>query len=285
MDATEKQQLMAHSYVILMANSILMYDHMVTLTEEIAFIWRRPKALSAMSFLVNRYVAMFGNIYGLFVDFMPISNELFEIHAIQTAVHFSSTIHRLRKWLLTWITIICLALAGGACAGSFGHYTKNETTTPGGHCFELYTAEAYVIIFAILYARFGLAWLAIFAFELLIFVLTVHRTCKTRGLLRLRLVTRRNILDLILQDGAMYFGTMTLCNIPNIMMYYSRSGDLRGSLGLATFTSCMSVTLMSRLMLNLHKSIDCGIFSTPTRDEYHNLAVLTTGINVQSGVA
>ncbi|KAG1815016.1 uncharacterized protein BJ212DRAFT_1358850 [Suillus subaureus] len=86
MDATERQQLLAartHSYVILVANSILMYDHMATLTEEIIFIWRRPKALSAISFLVNRYFALLGNIYGLFIAFMPIPDQRCELLTLE----------------------------------------------------------------------------------------------------------------------------------------------------------------------------------------------------------
>jgi hypothetical protein len=44
---------------------------MMTLPEEIAFIWCHPKMLSAMFFLVNRYIALIANIFGLFIDFLP----------------------------------------------------------------------------------------------------------------------------------------------------------------------------------------------------------------------
>lgn len=44
----------------------------------------------------------------------------------------------------------------------------------------------------------------------------------------------------------------------------------------------MSVTLISRLMLNLHKSVDAGILSAPTGDDDDGLLVLTTGLDVQS---
>ncbi|KAG1840814.1 hypothetical protein DFJ58DRAFT_809694 [Suillus subalutaceus] len=179
------------------------------------------------------------------------------------------------KRLLIWITLIFIGLVGGSAAGTFGQYAGSLTTGVG--CFETYTAEES--------AGCGIAWLAILAFELLIFVLTVHRTYKSRGLLQLRLVSRRNLLDVMFHDGAMYFGAMTLCNVPNIVMYYFGSGAVRGSLGLATFTSCISVTLISRLMLNLHKSIDSGIFSVPVQDYEHCLSVLTTEIDVQSTIA
>ncbi|KAG1867210.1 hypothetical protein DFJ58DRAFT_768935 [Suillus subalutaceus] len=78
----------------------------------------------------------------------------------------------------------------------------------------------------------------------------------------------------------MYFGAMTLVNILNILTFYVA---VRGSL--SSLTSCLSVTLISRLMLNLHKSIDTGICSIPAQDEGPSLAVFTTRINVQSAIS
>jgi hypothetical protein len=49
---------------------------MATITDEITFIWCRPKAPSATLFLVNRYVALFGNVYMLFVYVLPASDEV-----------------------------------------------------------------------------------------------------------------------------------------------------------------------------------------------------------------
>ncbi|KAG1732941.1 hypothetical protein EDB19DRAFT_1911754 [Suillus lakei] len=283
-DTTGTQQLWMHLYAILVANSILIYDHLATLPEEVAFIWRRPKALSAILFLVNRYVALLGNIFGLYIDFLPkSSDERFRFQFLHICyfaqrrlscvkyticrqlfffsqgliVCFVLTIriyalYGCNKRLLTWIIIIGFALAGGACAGTIGNFSGNATILPGVGCYETYTAEVA--------ARIGLAWVALFVFELLIFILTVYRICKTRGLLRLSLFTRSNAIDIIFHDGAMYFGAMTLINIPNILTYYSGSVNTRGSL--ATFTSSMSATLISRLVLNLHESMDTGILST-----------------------
>ncbi|KAG1798850.1 uncharacterized protein HD556DRAFT_1348492 [Suillus plorans] len=70
--------------------------------------------------------------------------------------------------------------------------------------------------------RHGLGWIAVFIFELLIFVLTVFRTCKTRGSPRL-IPSSRNIIDIIFRDGAMYFAAMSSINLPNILTYYCGS--------------------------------------------------------------
>ncbi|KAG1722774.1 hypothetical protein EDB19DRAFT_1834882 [Suillus lakei] len=158
------------------------------------------------------------------------------------------------KRLLVWMTIIMIALAVAASVGSLGHFSGDATILPGVGCHETYTTETYAILFADLHAYLkvvaeplvsefqvlvaynlmsrpyeiaglGLTWLAELIFELLVFILIVYRIFKTGGLLRLSLVTRRNIIDIIFHDGAMYFGAMTLVNIPNILTYYVEFPD------------------------------------------------------------
>ncbi|KAG1771988.1 hypothetical protein EV702DRAFT_630238 [Suillus placidus] len=116
--------------------------------------------------------------------------------------------------LLSCMVITGIALTGGASAGSFGDNSNTATYIQGSDCHNTFTAETA--------ARYGLAWVAVFVYELLIFVLTIFRTCKTRGFL-LSSSSSRNILDIIFQDGAMYFAAMTLINLPNILTYYCGS--------------------------------------------------------------
>ncbi|KAG0702182.1 hypothetical protein DFH29DRAFT_512056 [Suillus ampliporus] len=179
------------------------------------------------------------------------------------------------KCLLTWMILIMVTLMAGASVATFRHSSSTVIVWSGGSCDETYTAARAI--------RLGMAWVALFLFDLLIFILTVYKTCKTRGLLRLSLVTRRNVVDIIFHDGVMYFGAMTLINLPNIATYYWGSDITKGNL--TTFTSCISGTLISRLMLNLHKYVDTGILPTPAQDEDHSLAVLTTRVDVQSAIS
>lgn len=169
--------------------------------------------------------------------------------------------------------IIIVCALGGVTAGTFSLHSNTMIAIPGLNCYGSYTIGIAVSP--------GLGWVTLFVYELLIFVLTVCMLCKTRGLSLG--MSRRTILDIIFQDGIMYFAVMTLINIPNILTYYCGPDTTRG--GLATFTSCMSVTLVSRLMLNLHKSIDAGILSTLINDDGPSSAVLTTRVNVQSVIS
>ncbi|TFY77165.1 hypothetical protein EWM64_g6849 [Hericium alpestre] len=96
-------------------------------------------------------------------------------------------------------------------------------------------------------------WEAQAVFDLIIFALTVLKTLQTR---RERIednIDGRNIglADVIVRDGALYFAVMVVSNVANILTFYLAEPILKGFL--STLTSCISVTLMSRLMLNLYK--------------------------------
>ncbi|KAG2367580.1 hypothetical protein BDR07DRAFT_1606022 [Suillus spraguei] len=288
-DPEVQQTWLFYIYAILAGNSVLIYDHIVTLPQEVAFIWRRPKALSAILFLLNRYVALLSNICSLVTDFIPDSDEscskylLYRELAIIIQAMVVCIIMAIRtyalygcsKRLLTWMVIVMTALAIVACAGTFGQYS--------GDVKILQEVGCNAAISKMVAARIGLAWVALSVFDLFIFVLTMYRTYKINSLLRLSLITGKDIIDVIFRDGAMFFGVMTLFNITNILTFYIGPVGLRGSL--ATFTSCMSVTLISRLMLNLHQTIDTGIFSTPAQDDGPSLPILTTRVDVESTVS
>ncbi|KAF5352932.1 hypothetical protein D9758_007936 [Tetrapyrgos nigripes] len=57
------------------------------------------------------------------------------------------------------------------------------------------------------------------------------------------------LLEMVLRDGAIYFAVMALANLANIFTFYFAGPFTRGSL--STFSTAISVTLISRLTLNL----------------------------------
>uniref|UniRef100_A0A0W0FB88 Uncharacterized protein n=1 Tax=Moniliophthora roreri TaxID=221103 RepID=A0A0W0FB88_MONRR len=54
---------------------------------------------------------------------------------------------------------------------------------------------------------------------------------------------------------------MVLANLANILTFYLCGPFMRG--GLSTFVSCISVTMLYRLMLNLHSNADTGLYTRP----------------------
>jgi len=109
------------------------------------------------------------------------------------------------------------------------------------------------------------AWEGLLLFDSLVFILTILKTYRGRNRHHFISSRRFDIVSLVLRDGAVYYAIMVLSNLANIATFYIARPALQGCL--ASFTSCLSVTMMSRLMLNLHTAANTGIFSTaPTSD-------------------
>ncbi|KAJ7764363.1 hypothetical protein B0H16DRAFT_1718289 [Mycena metata] len=102
----------------------------------------------------------------------------------------------------------------------------------------------------------AVSWACLFAFDSIIFGLTIYNAYQTR---RHMGNVNMPIHRLIVRDGAMYFGTMALTNLTNILTFVVGGTEVPGSL--ATFATCTSVTCMTRLMLNLHQRAECGVLS------------------------
>ncbi|KAG2097008.1 uncharacterized protein F5147DRAFT_839870 [Suillus discolor] len=245
------------------------------------FIWHRPKAKSAVLFLINRYFALLVNILDLMANFLPVSTKscsryLLIVHMLRlfqqvficlTLTLRTYALYGCSRRLLKWMLIMGVVLIAASAVGAFGPNLTNSAID-NGHCHEIYTRATSF--------HHGTTWVAMFIYELLVFVLTVFGTWKARGSPRFYLASRRDIIDVIFEDGVMYFAGMALVNLPNTLTYFCGSTIATGSLN--AFTACMSVTLISRLMLNLHGCVDTGIFSTPAETSSH---VLTTEIDVE----
>ncbi|KAH8795190.1 hypothetical protein DL96DRAFT_1649219 [Flagelloscypha sp. PMI_526] len=100
--------------------------------------------------------------------------------------------------------------------------------------------------------RHAVAWECMFAFDGIIFVLTLTKSYRgTRESGRRFSVP---ILDVMLRDGAIYFLVMIIANAANVATFYALGPRLRGSL--STMASTVSVTMTSRLILNIHQKAD-----------------------------
>ncbi|KIO05191.1 hypothetical protein M404DRAFT_25802 [Pisolithus tinctorius Marx 270] len=98
---------------------------------------------------------------------------------------------------------------------------------------------------------------ALYVFDTLIFGLTAYKTFKVG--IRSIVHSKPKLVVLLLRDGAIYFAIVAMANLANILSFYVAPEHLKG--GLSTISICTAVTMVSRLMLNLHKTADAGIFS------------------------
>ncbi|KZP06105.1 hypothetical protein FIBSPDRAFT_764925, partial [Athelia psychrophila] len=61
------------------AAAILCYDHCLTFASEVTCVWSRPKGTVSILFLVNRYIALFGNIAAVYIGLGDVPTEGYQL--------------------------------------------------------------------------------------------------------------------------------------------------------------------------------------------------------------
>ncbi|KAJ7479135.1 hypothetical protein FB451DRAFT_1450949 [Mycena latifolia] len=270
--ASDAGQIIFQNQLHIVGICILFWDHFLTLDAidtEIHYLWKRRKFASAYWFFVIRYLAVGGNIPGLvllrsfssgptaksFDVSLQSSCLLWSLgYAITIVVvqilicivmilRMYALYGRSRRVLWTLVGIGA-TLIGVVVYNSQGQTATTLTVLPGCHPH----IGSY---------RYAASWGALLVFDSIIFGLTVYNGWSTRA--RMGLQSTMPLHTLIIRDGALYFAIMVLSNLANIITFATTSPLLPGAL--ATFANCISITMMSRLMLNLHEHADRGVIT------------------------
>ncbi|KAH9852454.1 hypothetical protein C2E23DRAFT_825569 [Lenzites betulinus] len=249
------QSVYIHSYLHLAGIVVLYYDFFLTFGEEYFRVWKNPRSISSILFFLNRYLPVLGDIavntgnfyifpteqvcrhYAFFRQLLLIINQVVVcfILFLRTFALFGRD-----KRVGALIFGVGMVLLGISCWSIVGQHQDVELR---GGCHLL--ADRMTAV------RLAVSWEALFLFDLMVFSLTVGKTFRERN--RQRVTSgRHDIISLILRDGSMYFAVMASVNFANTLTFYFLEPLLRGCL--STFASSVSVTMMSRLMLNLQGS-------------------------------
>ncbi|KAF7300519.1 hypothetical protein HMN09_00936400 [Mycena chlorophos] len=274
-DASVARAIRIHNNLHLASITFLYWDHCLTFPDELRLLWRTPPQRTARArrtttyYFVNRYSVDIGDLLVTVVQFSAGISERWcsRINiARQALLVFNQclvclilglrvyALYSLNRKLLLWLLGLAVVLIAVSVWSLIGHGGGTpELGFPGCH-----VAFQHIGIYT------AIPWEALLLFDIVIFGLLMFHTAKKGNDERLRATP---ILYLLIRDGAVYFITMTLINIANIVTYYVRicfiefqhidqkipqisQPLLRGSL--STMASAMSVTLTSRLMLNLY---------------------------------
>lgn len=173
--------------------------------------------------------------FGTFRDALVVVNQSFVclVVVLRTCALYGNS--RKIRWFFAVFAIALATVAGWSVA--HGGSTIIDVPT----CALSITMKSGIAL--------AVAWEAQAALDMVTFVLTVWKSFQMLRGRRRNDWHFGNITDVILRDGAIYFGSIMLINIANLLTYYLASDLLRGML--STFASCLSITLVSRLLLNL----------------------------------
>ncbi|KAI9452882.1 hypothetical protein BJY52DRAFT_892035 [Lactarius psammicola] len=235
--------------------AILYYDYLLTLPLEIQFLWSPGKqGWFTVACLLNRYLAVFGHIplavsYILRRDDLPVCQGLHIYHEVfglimQTLAGLLCLIRvyalygRSRRILIILfsfgtasILVACWAMIGSRHA----NVETIQVISSVSGCNQYMPREG---------GRYAaLAWLGLLVFDSMIFSLTLYKAFAMGKGIRL--------LDVMVRDGAMYYSALFVVNLTNILILLFAPPLLKNST--TSITNVLSITLVSRLMLNLRE--------------------------------
>ncbi|KAJ6489926.1 hypothetical protein C8R45DRAFT_200320 [Mycena sanguinolenta] len=169
----------------------------------------------------------------------------------------------LNKWVLACLLCANVAIAVSALFASI-EYGKHPDliAVPGfSGCNSVYTSRSEAardrsLIFCPLPAITNIlgpavVWEAILVCDILVFGLTIRQ-----ALVHRKTVSQYSgsLIERMATDGTMYFGIIVLANLANVSTFYFGDAILIGFL--SWFNTSLSLTLISRLILNLHEAAD-----------------------------
>ncbi|KAF7350308.1 hypothetical protein MVEN_01335100 [Mycena venus] len=229
--------------------------------DEINFMWKRARSASAFWFFAVRYAGLVGNIPATVFTFYAIPIQWFDrprcvlryvaeddVSQLIVSIVMLVRIHALYGRNLR-LLLILLAISLPPVGVIFwsvqaqGQDGDLVLGFPGCHTSVSQSGNYHL----------AATWEILFLFDSMIFGLTVFKTYSTWRRTGSE-ASHLPIHTLVLRDGALYFAIIALVNLCNIVSFYLAGPILSGTL--STFASCMSVTLMARLMLNLHRTAD-----------------------------
>ncbi|KAJ6530260.1 hypothetical protein B0H19DRAFT_1273919 [Mycena capillaripes] len=276
--ATFSRELRLYRYVVLAGFVLLIYDHTLTLGTEVKFIWAAKLRPSIYWFLAVRYIGLVANIANCVLFFAELSREV--------RVPLFSSVQALNdlfsevciKMQLMWKLLIVsqdILIQSTLIMRVFAMYGRNWWIL-----ICTLAASALCPVFALwdtikegqpqIFSGSGISGIVC---DMIVFLLTIRCAYFQReiyptyaGTLLWRMTT----------DGAMYYGIIIIATAANIGSFYL--GDILLAGFLSWFLMSLSITLLARLMLNLHEAAAKGTTSEePNSIELDTLRFATGG--------
>ncbi|KZS94467.1 hypothetical protein SISNIDRAFT_453387 [Sistotremastrum niveocremeum HHB9708] len=254
--ATALFHLTAARYFQLSAFAMLLYDHMITFSDEVERIWKQPFQFPTLLFALNRYVTPLQRIV-IVVAFndpdwsMEVSIPFLLLSNCRRSVRFSgggtlalvSMIMILRVYALYRGNIVVLAVLLCSLIAQVALASLTLVESQG----MSFLTTLLLNLTCILVGKgpfFAAFWGSPLLTDLLIFSLTVWKAWRYH-----QAHVKTPILTVCIRDGILYFAVIFAANLLNFLMYLLASPGIK-AIG-ASFSQLITSLMISRLQLNL----------------------------------
>ncbi|KAJ7132607.1 hypothetical protein C8R44DRAFT_978095 [Mycena epipterygia] len=198
-----------YRYAFLAGLVIVIYDHLLTFSTEVKYIWLTKLRPGTCLFLAARYIGLIGNIVVSVFYFGALSHE--EVLIETTLIIRVFAMYGRNIWVLApLLALVCisgtLAVVGAVNLDS----PAQNLAAPGlNGCNTPYPRSAADHV--------ANAWMVMLACDVLVFALTVRQAYMQRHTSR---SYAGSLIQRMLKDGSMYFGVIVLATIANISTFY-----------------------------------------------------------------
>ncbi|RDB17476.1 hypothetical protein Hypma_001601 [Hypsizygus marmoreus] len=258
--------LMAAKMFSLAACVMLLYDIFITMADEVEQIWSRSFTPMTVLWFLNRYLSPLGYIVIITSFHQPWSKEVCNRYvlypeALKVVTSFTiGVIFILRLFAIYSRSKSIAALGCLALAAELGIKIWSFTD---GTSLDLPPGIVGCILVGRNPNRFVFTWVAELAFDSIMFFTTLYRVVHYN---RIRHGSARNLLDLILRDGVVYFGVIFVANLLTVLMFLLAPADIKAIN--ASFSTLITSLMVSRLILNLRGAVDHSIYVESVHEMY-----------------
>lgn len=257
------RQILVAKYFFLGAYTILLYDHIMTIPEEIQTVWKKKKTFPLYLFIFVRYYAplavsvvafayfstlMTRSRCARWMTFLPlgVTMPLTIIPGILMLIRVYALYNRNRLILYGLSASLVLQTA----AGLWQYTVKNSTPAPDPldnyeYHFCIYLPPKSIGHFSSMYIFWELGY------DSIVFLLTIARTLymhwRHQGV-----VKGGGLVNNLVQDGAFYFGCIFSVNLMWAIMILHAATGLRAIAGVPS--ACVNTLMVCRITLNLRKA-------------------------------
>jgi len=248
------------NYVGLAGFTMLVYDHIITFEDEVKYIWKAKDKTKIILwlFFINRYLTPFGFIINLnaflspawsssvcqhFVAYEGVMGFIGVAIASLMMIVRVNAIYYGNQYVMTLIWILFLTMVGF-------HAWLFTTVGPVNHpgipgCSMLFGVKHKIGFWVS-----ATAW-APLCFDTAVIILVILRT---QSIVRAKIASQSKVVTLLIRDGAMYFSVILAVNLVLAIMIVSSRDGLKNIC--AQLQLLLTVTMMSRITLNLRKNMD-----------------------------
>ncbi|KAJ7219673.1 hypothetical protein B0H12DRAFT_317001 [Mycena haematopus] len=239
-ETTIAQAVRLQNELHLISISFLYWDHCLTFSDEVRFLWRKAKTRSTYYFFLNRYFAFFGDVAITVFHFaaVPISvcthvnifrELLLVINQCLVCLLLTLRIYALYgRDIRVYVGMLGfgVVLLGISCWALVGKNGVPQTNVVGCHVNNSRERGVYLAV----------PWEALLVYDVVIFLALFYKSFQTRAESP-TLRWHTPLLSLLVRDGAIYFAIMAAMNFANILTFYIATPLLRGCL--STMASCI----------------------------------------------